>query len=296
MSTASTLVRLDPMAMSLGALSRYPVKSFRGEDLQKATVEPWGLAGDRRWMVVDDAGRALTARTISAMVLLRPEITASGLRLHAPGVAPIDVLQPDPSVQVPVSLWGSELTAVPTDRDVAKWVCSVLGVGARLVWLDDPARRPTDQRYSDPGDRVSFADGFPLLLASRTSLAALHDEISVSPAGGGAVAMTRFRPNVVVEGAPAWAEDDWRRLRIGDATFRAVKGCARCVLTTVDPDTAERGREPLATLARTRRWDTRTWFGVNLIPDTAGVSIHVGDEIEVLESVPPGGGPLRQPV
>ncbi|MGA8845176.1 MAG: MOSC N-terminal beta barrel domain-containing protein [Nocardioides sp.] len=282
------------MAMSLGALTRYPVKSFRGEDLQSADVEPWGLAGDRRWMVVDDAGRTITARVISAMVLLRAEITEGGLRLHAPGVASIDVARPDPSVQVPVSLWGSELTAVPTDRDVAGWMCSVLGIGARLVWLDDPARRPTDQRYSDPGDRVSFADGFPLLLTSRTSLAALNDTIPVSP-GGGALSMTRFRPNVVVDGAPAWAEDDWRRIRIGDATFRAVKGCARCVLTTVDPETAERGREPLATLARTRRWDTRTWFGINLIPDSAGVTVQVGDEIEVLDSATPGGGPLRQP-
>ena len=273
------------MAMSLSGLSRYPVKSCRGEALQQAVVEPWGLAGDRRWMLVDDAGATITARTVNALVLLRPEITDDGLLVHAPGLEPLVVRRPDPSVQVPVSLWKSRLTAAPTDRDVATWFSAVLGVGARLMWLDDPDRRPSDPAYSSPQDRVSFADGFPLLMASESSLAALDVD----------VAMARFRPNVVVTGAPAWVEDDWRRIRIGEATFRAVKGCARCVLTTVDPETAVRGREPLATLARQRRWDTRTWFGINLVPDTPGVAIRVGDEIEVLDSVAPGGGPLRQP-
>ncbi len=285
------------MAMLLSALSRYPVKSCRGEELQEAVVEPSGLAGDRRWMLVDDAGATITARAVNAMVLLRPEITPDGLLLRAPGSAPLVVHRPDASVQVPVSLWSSKLTAAPTERDVAQWVSSVLGVSARLVWLDDPDRRPTDPAYSEPDDRVSFADGFPLLLTNQSSWAALNDAIPPTRTGGDqTMSMTRFRPNVVVQGAPAWAEDDWRRIRIGDATFRAVKGCARCVLTTVDPETAERGREPLATLARIRRFDTRTWFGINLVPDSAGVTISVGDEIEVLESVAPGGGPLRQPV
>ena len=107
--------------------------------------------------------------------------------------------------------------------------------------------------------------------------------------------MTRFRPNLVVAGAQAWAEDDWRRIRIGGAVFRAVKGCARCVITQIDPDTAVREKEPIASLARIRRWDGATWFGVNLVPDTVGVTIRAGDEVEVLEAVPPGDGPIRPP-
>lgn len=288
------------MALTLTGLNRFPVKSCRGEALSEALVEPWGLAGDRRWMLVDDAGVAITARTVNAMVLLRPEITTTGLRLHAPGTAAgpgsavLEVPVPDPSVQVPVSVWSSHLTATPTGRDVASWVSSVLGVSARLVWLDDPTRRPTDQTYSAANDRVSLADGFPLLLASETSLAALNDEVLASYASGGkSLSMTRFRPSVVINGATAWAEDDWRRIRIGAAMFRAVKGCARCVLTTVDPDTAARGTEPIATLARLRRWDNKAWFGINLVPDTPGVAIAVGDEVEVLEAVEPGGGPQR---
>lgn len=283
------------MAMTLSALLRYPVKSLRGESLTSALVEPWGLEADRRWMLVDESGRAITAREVNAMVLLRPEITASGLRLHAPDPAePLDVSRPDPSVQVPVSLWGSDLTAAPTERATAQWVSAVLGVDARLVWLDDPSRRPSDPAYSEIGDRVSLADGYPLLLASRTSLAELNRDVRAGAGPDTAdLAMTRFRPNVVVDGAAPWAEDDWRRVRIGEATFRVVKGCARCVLTTIDPDTAERGKEPLATMARTRRWDNKTWFGVNLVPDTVGATIAVGDEVEVLDAVTPGAGPPR---
>ena len=288
------------MAMTLSALRRYPIKSCRGEALSEAVVEPWGLAGDRRWMIVDDAGAAITARAVNAMLLVRPEITTTGLRLHTPGdhgrpSAPIDVALPDPSVQVPVTLWGSHLTATPTGPEAAAWVSDVLGENARLVWLDDPHRRPTDPRFSTEDDRVAFADGYPLLLTSESSLAALQADVDDGPSGT-TLSMTRFRPNVVISDAEAWAEDDWRRIRIGDVTFRAVKGCARCIMTTVDPGTAERGREPLATMARTRRWDKKTWFGVNLVPDLPSgepARISVGDAVEVLESVEPGAGPLR---
>ena len=105
--------------------------------------------------------------------------------------------------------------------------------------------------------------------------------------------MMRFRPNVVIDGSTSFAEDGWRRLRIGAATFRAVKGCDRCVMTMTDPDTARRSKEPIATLARHRHWDGATWFGMNLIPDTPGVTIHVGDEVEILEEVPAPDGPPR---
>ena len=275
------------VTISLAGLRRYPVKSCRGESLTQAVVEPWGLASDRRWMLVDDTGAAITAREVNAMVLLRPEITPDGLRLEAPGRSPLEVTRPDPAQQVSVSVFSSHITAAVADRDATAWLSDALGVAARLVWLDDPTRRASDPRYTEPGDRVSLADGYPLLLASETSLADLGIE---------GVSMTRFRPNLVVRGAAAWAEDDWRRIRIGETTFRSVKGCARCVLTTVDPETAARGKEPIATLARVRRWDGKTWFGVNLVPETLpapGQTIGVGDEVEVLEAVAAGSGPLR---
>lgn len=278
----------------LTAINRFPVKSCRGESMESAVVEPWGLRGDRRWMVVDDTGAAITAREANRLVLVHPEITAHGLRLTAPDLPALDVATPDPAAQTPVALWSSHLDAVPAGAEADAWFSKALDRSVHLVHLDDPRKRPTSPDFSEPGDRVSFADGYPLLLATEESLAALNDEVvAASATGRDPLPMTRFRPNVVVSGVEAWAEDDWRRIRIGDAVFRAVKGCARCVLTTIDPDTAVREKEPIRSLAKIRRWDGATWFGINLVPDTYDVTIRVGDEFEVLEAVPAGAGPIR---
>lgn len=282
------------MAAQLTSIRRYPVKSCAGHPVESAVVEPWGLAGDRRWMVVDDDGVLITAREVNRMVLIRPEPTATGLRVTAPDLPLLELDLPDPADQVPVQVWSSSLSAASAGPEADAWFSKALGQSARLVHLDDPQRRRPNPDFSEPDDRVSFADGYPVLLATEASLAALNDEIlEAAYAEREPLPMTRFRPNVVVSGGAPWAEDDWRRVRIGDAVFRVVKGCDRCVLTTIDPDTGVRGKEPIATLARIRKWDGKTWFGVNLIPDTPGVTIRVGDVVEVLESVPPGGGPIR---
>lgn len=287
----------------MSSIARFPVKSCRGEQLTSAQVEPWGLAGDRRWMLVDPQGKALTAREVNGLVLVTPRLTPDGLRLEAPGSPPLDVAEPPPEHQVPISLWDSRTTAADAGDEAAAWVSHVVRRTARLVWLDDPARRPTSPEFSDPADRVSLADGYPLLAATEDSLAALDDAIrSGSTSGPEPLAMERFRPNVVLTGFPAWSEDDWRVLRVGGpegVTFRAVKGCARCVITTIDPATGLRGPEPLRTLARLRRFDGKTWFGVNLVPDLAPgqgggrATIRVGDDVEVVDSVEAGAGPLR---
>jgi len=278
----------------LSAINRFPVKSCRGEAVDSAVVEPWGLAGDRRWMVVDEEGEVITAREANHLVLVHPELTGDGLRLTAPDLPPLDVPTPDSRTQTRVTLWSSTLTAAPAGPEADAWFSKTLGRTARLVHLDDPTRRPTSPAFSEPGDRVSFADGYPLLVATEASLAALNDVVLERSQGAHPpLPMARFRPNVVVAGTAAWDEDDWRRIRIGDAVFRAVKGCARCVITTIDPGTAVREKEPIASLARIRRWDGATWFGVNLIPDTAGATIRVGDEVEVLDAAAPGAGPIR---
>lgn len=285
------------MPLSLSSIHRFPVKSCRGESVDSAVVEPWGLAGDRRWMLVDEAGSAITAREANRLLLVHPELTAGGLVVAAPDLPTLTVPMPDPRTQTPVDLWKSELTAAPAGPEADAWFSKVLGQPARLVYLDDPTRRATSPEFSEPSDRVSFADGYPLLVATEASLAALNDVVAERSEGAHPpLPMTRFRPNVVIAGSQAWAEDDWRRIRIGDSVFRAVKGCARCVITTIDPDTAVREKEPIASLARIRRWDGATWFGVNLVPDTAGVTIRVGDEVEVLDAVAPGAGPIRPAV
>ena len=284
------------MPLAVTDLYRYPVKSCRGEQRVAAPVEPWGLAGDRRWMIVDVYGDVVTAREYPRLVLVTPFLTGGGIRLAGPGGPDLTVSAPGGDELIPVTVWQSRVLAAPAGAAADAWISAVTGEPVRLVYLDDPTRRRPNPDYSRDGDRVSFADGYPLLLTTDSSLAKLNEAIAAGPgAAEGPLPMRRFRPNVVVAGTDPWAEDGWRRLRIGEVAFRAVKGCDRCVLTTIDPDTAATGHEPIATLARNRRWDGKVWFGMNLIPDAPrpGSSIRVGDPVQVLEQADRADGPPR---
>jgi MOSC domain-containing protein len=284
------------MALQLTEIWRYPVKSCRGERLAEAVVEPWGLAGDRRWMVVDADGRTVTAREHPRLVLVTPRVHGGRITLTSPDLPDLTVPVPAGpelvTVRVWEKAWENQLAAAPAADKAAAWLSDIIGEPVRLVYLADPTQRATNPAYSRDGDRVSLADGYPLLLTSEESLGAVNAWIAEgTKAAEGPVPMRRFRPNVVVSGAPAWAEDGWRRLRIGPVTFRNAKGCDRCVFTTIDPDTAQPGHEPLFALARHRRWDGKIWFGVNLIPDLPGLPgqpaadavIRPGDPVEILD-------------
>ena len=189
------------MSLTLTSVHRYPVKSCRGESVHELLVEPWGLAGDRRWMLVDEAGAAITAREVNRLVLIHPAITPDGLVVSAPDLPALTVSTPDPGAQMPVNLWESHLTAAPAGPEADAWFSKAMGRTARLVHLDDPTRRPTSPDFSEPGDRVSLADGYPLLLATEESLAALNDVVlERSTDAREPLPMTRFRPNFVVAG------------------------------------------------------------------------------------------------
>ncbi len=283
------------MPLTLAAINRFPVKSCRGEMLTEATVEPWGLAGDRRWVVVDENGVTLTAREHRSLFFARPTLRADGgLDLTGPDLPGLRVDVPAADDLVRIRIHKHELTAAGASAEADAWFSKLLGVSARLIYLDDPTRRHPNPRFADPDDSVAGADAYPLLVTTQASLAQLNDWIAEGPrAGEGPVPMIRFRPTVVIAGSTPWEEDGWRRVRVGDALFRSVKGCDRCVMTLTDPDTTARTKEPIATLARYRRWDGETWFGMNLIPDTPGARIRVGDEVEILEAVPAPDGPPR---
>lgn len=291
------------MALTLGSIHRYPLKSGRGEALDAAVVEPWGLAGDRRWMVVEDDGSFVTARSAHRLLTVRADVTDDGLRVTAPGRPDLHVSASGRGERVDARIWTSALSLAASGGDADAWFSDLVGRSVRLVHLDDPTARPTDPAFTRPGDRVSLADGYPLLVTTTASLEAL-DALVAAGAGDDErhepLPMHRFRPNLVVEGGEAWSEDSWRVLRIGDVTFRMVKACGRCVMTTLEPDLQSgevaRGKEPLRTLARTRRFGKGVLFGVNVVPvlaaDGPGPTLRVGDEVEVVESVPTGTPPL----
>jgi uncharacterized protein YcbX len=263
----------------LSYLATYPIKSCYRTEPDRAEVEPWGLAGDRRWIVVDEQAKLITQRERPAMGRIRPRYNDSGLMLEASGTDSLAVPFPTgaPEEIRHFHMW---IAATSAGDVAAHWVSQVIGRPARLFYLDDPTRRPVEPEFGGPDDRVSFADGFPLLLTNEASLGAVNDWLAED--GDDPIAMTRFRPNVVVSGATAWAEDDWigGRISIGDVTFRAPKPCDRCVLTTIDPETGEKGRQPLRVLGKHRRVPGGLLFGVNLIPDGRG-KIAIGDEVTI---------------
>jgi uncharacterized protein len=270
----------------LQSIHVHPVKAFRGLALREAVVEPWGLAGDRRWVLIDDGGKVVTQRQQPRLALAAAELLpGGGVVLSAPGMDPLTVPVPESAETVTLDLFGDKVEGVPAaDAAAHAWCSEYLGAGTRLVHMDDPAnRRPVEPEYALPGETVTFADGYPLLLVSAASLDALNSLISEGRhAAEGPLPMNRFRPNVVVGGTDAWAEDDWSLLAIGDVTFRVAKMCGRCVVTTTDQAAAVRGKEPLHTLGRHRRFGSKLVFGQNLVPRSRG-TIRVGDPVRVLE-------------
>jgi len=245
-------------------------------------------------MIIDPDGVGITQREAPALVHIRPQPVAGGLTLHTAGrptpdvpppVAPtLDVRAPvaGPPVQVRVFRAKAPVPARLAEAAAHAWISAVIGRPARLAWLADPTVRAVNPDHSRPGDTVSFADGYPVLLTNAASLDAVNDWLVESGDPAAPLPMHRFRPNVVISGAQAWAEDGWlgRRIRIGDVTFRVAKACTRCVVTTTDQDTGERGQQPLRILARHHRGPKGVLFGMNIIPDGTG-RITVGDNVVV---------------
>lgn len=271
--------------MRVSGLFTYPVKGCYRTEHRQLVVEPWGPAGDRRWVIVDAEGVMVTQRQIPDLVRIKPRADGPTLHLRADGHPELCV-DCEPGELVDMKVFRDQVRATPVGEAADAWLSTVLDHKVRLLWLDDPTRRPVQPAFSRPTDRVSLADEFPLLITNSASLAWLNDAIlesdSTSGESEGPLPMTRFRPNIVTDAGSAWAEDAWlgRRLHIGAARFRVVKGHGRCIVTTTDQDTGVRGREPLRTLARFRNVDQSLLFGVVLIPDEVGL-IAIGDEIVV---------------
>lgn len=263
--------------MQLSGLYLYPIKSSAPLEMQTAVVEPRGLQHDRRWMVVDAEDRFLTGRQLPRLTLVRAQPVPTGLSLDAPDMPSLSVPFPQTEGTVSVNVWKNEVAAKPVGAAAEAWLSEFLQQPARLVHMDADVSRAMTDPYSQAGDEVSFADAFPLLLISRAALDGLNARLAKP------VSMLQFRPNLVVDGVAAHAEDGWKRIRIGEVEFDVAKACTRCVFTTIDPLRGERDPdgEPLRTLIGYRRTADGVTFGQNLIPRSAG-SVHVGDAVEVL--------------
>lgn len=267
--------------LRLSALYRFPVKSLGGESLSRAEIDALGLLGDRRWMVVDAAsGRFLTQRQLGQMAQIGARWLDSGtLELNAAGRAPLAVAVPPADEALRgVTVWDDSLQAPDAGEAAAQWLSAFLERDCRLVHVPAQRARQVDTAYARPGDKVGFADGFPLLLIGQGSLGDLSARV------GRPLEMLRFRPNLVIDGADPYAEDGWGRLRIGAVEFERVKPCSRCAIPTLDPHSGERSNdgEPLRTLATYRRDADGVYFGQNLIQRGSGV-LEVGMPVVLLD-------------
>lgn len=267
--------------INLSQLCIYPVKSMRGLALSHAQVSVSGAAFDRIFMLTETDGTFITARQYPQMVLFTPALLHDGLYLRAPDGSTATIRFADfTSEPTPTEVWGNHFTARVAPTAINHWLSAFFSRPVQLRWVGENLTRRVTQHQAVP---LSFADGFPYLLTNEASLRDVQQRCPAS------VSMRQFRPNLVVTGIPAWAEDGWQVIRIGGVTFDVVKPCSRCVLTTVSPEQGRRhpSGEPLATLQRFRTAQGKhdVDFGQNLLARHSGV-IQVGDEVEVLATKP----------
>lgn len=267
--------------LTISGIFFYPVKSLGGISLERARLDQRGIQFDRHWMLVDPDGVFVTQRQLPRMALIGTRLSSDGLRLSAAEMP--DLVIPfisETDEWIEVRIWEYRCLARLVGSKADHWLSRFLGRDCRLVYMPEESVRQLDPEYAEAADQTGFSDGFPLLLISEASLEELNSRLSE------ALSMRRFRPNLVVAGCAPYAEDNWRRIRIGDICFRVVKPCSRCVVTTIDPESATKGEEPLRTLSRYRRVGKRVLFGQNVIHDTCG-ELRLGMEIEVVDSTEP---------
>jgi len=292
-------------ALRITGLFSYPIKSCAGIEHATARLDAFGLAWDRRWMLVDPAGTFVTQRTLPRLACVVPQLDDAHLRITAPGQAelPVPLHARRTSIR-DVTVWSDRVVAWDEGDVAARWFTEFAGRPLRLVRFPDDAVRPVSRQYATlPGATTAFADGFPLLLATEESLADLNLRLqarNVAP-----VPMSRFRPNIVLAGAEQpYAEDDWLALQTGDLQLDIVKPCSRCVMTTTDQSSGQipQPGEPLATLNAYRRWQGHVVFTQNVIGHGRGL-LAVGAPVQVALQglrnrwhIGPGEVPVTAPI
>ena len=262
--------------LTLTEIYIYPIKSLGGISLQSAKVEERGLQYDRRWMLVDKNGMFLTQREHPSMALLQVNIKDDMLEVSHKVKTISDLQLPISNEQISnrmvVNIWDDVVLANNVSRDADLWFSEALNLDCQLVFMNDESVRFADRKYTSESKQVSFADAYPFLIIGQESLNELNRRLKEP------LPMNRFRLNFVFSGGESFIEDTWKDFMIGDLKFRAVKPCSRCIVTTVNQDTAEKGSEPLETFTKFRKVGNKILFGQNLISYEMGI-VKVGDSI-----------------
>jgi len=263
--------------LTLSEINIYPIKSLAGISLQTSEVEDRGLKYDRRWVLVNETNKFFTQRDFPEMALIKVEIEKDGLKLQHKRRNIVSLKVPfdfDHSKKDKVVIWDDTVEGEFYNNQIDGWFSEIFSIKCHLVKMPESTKRIVDETYAK-NKTVSFADGYPFMIIGQASVGDLNSRMEKP------LPINRFRTNFVFAGGKPFEEDRWKKFKIGEVIFEAVKPCARCVITTTNQETAERANEPLHTLSKFRKIDNKVMFGMNLICESTG-KISVGDKIELL--------------
>lgn len=259
----------------LSAIYIYPVKSLTGIPVQNWPITETGFQFDRQWMLIDAQNQFLSQRRVPRMALIKTALAENALMITAPEMEELRLdLNPTQGEMINSTIWHDQVDTLAVSLEADSWFSRFLGISCRLVYQPESTIRHVNPQFAKITDKTALSDGFPFLLISENSLNALNKAMNLE------LSMSRFRPNLVVSGCDSYAEDSWREISIGSIGFRLPKPCSRCSVPTIDPETAETGKEPLTTLNRLRKSENKVYFGQNALHDNIGM-LSVGDQVAI---------------
>ncbi|WP_198555738.1 YcbX family protein [Colwellia sp. 75C3] len=269
--------------MQLSQISVYPLKSSAGIQVSNSWVDELGLSFDRRFVLSDDKGQFITARTEPTLCLIQANITATGLVLTAPDMPKLVINYHQlTELYQTVFVWDDNINAQQGNTEHHQWFSRYLKRPCQLLHFGELSTRKVPDT-SNRTNQLAFADGYPLLLISQASLDDLNKRCSTT------ITMNQFRPNLVIDNCDAFAEDTWQHIRIGEVEFELRKPCTRCIFTTINPETAIKDihQEPITSLKTYRQaadgdLKGEILFGQNLIPLNQG-QIKLTDTITIIK-------------
>jgi len=257
-------------------LKIYPVKSLAGLPLQQHSINQYGFCYDREWMITDEQGMFITQREFPQLALVQPFIDDEFLSLTYNNKTVCIPLKSTSATHRSVQVWDDIVNAMDEGHTAAEFMSSILEKPCSVVRMSKTTKRFIDEKYSAKQDRVHFGDAMPFHVINTTSLDELNSRLDEP------VSSDRFRANIMISGTTPYNEDTWKNIRIGDIEFTVPKTTSRCMITTINQQTAQTGKEPLRTLSLYRTMDSRTLFGIYLIHKQKYGIIRVGDVVEVL--------------
>ncbi len=267
------------MSAFIQSLYIYPIKSCQGISYDRLELVKTGFKYDRHWMLVDKNGHFLSQRQHPDMARIKTSITTDSLVVSNSSIStqleiPLSTTEFASGKNITVKIWNDHCSASLVSADASLWFSNFLGIDCDLVYLADSEQRLVDPDYASKKEQLGFADGFPLLIMSRSTIDLLNDKLTEK------VNINRFRANIIIDGCDAHAEDLWSKITVNHIDILLAKPCSRCVIPRIDQQSAEKHTSLLKTLASYRRMNGKVYVGQNGLHQSNGL-ISVGLPVSV---------------